>query len=146
MFNRNAEPSRTPAPRTSGGSTFSILGADTRIKGDITASADLHIDGHVEGDITCAALVQGESSEIVGVVTAQTARLAGRLRGSIAAGELVILRSAWIEGDVTYDALTIEQGARVDGRFAPRLSDAGAEAAADAGEQRLILASSNPAG
>ncbi len=142
MFNRNAETSRTPASRATGGSTFSILGADTRIKGDITASADLHIDGHVTGDITCAALVQGESSEITGIVTAQTARLAGRLKGSITAGELVILRTAWIEGDVTYDALTIEQGARVDGRFAPRL----AEATAEGSEQRLILASSNPAG
>lgn len=143
MFNRNAETSRAPAPRTSGGSTFSILGADTRIKGDIAASADLHIDGHVTGDIACAALVQGESSEITGIVTAQTARLAGRLKGSITAGELVILRTAWIEGDVTYDALTIEQGARVDGRFAPRLAGTAEE---DAGEQRLILASSNPAG
>ena len=142
MFNRNSESSRAPAPRTTGASTFSILGADTRIKGDITASADLHIDGHVEGDITCAALVQGESSEIMGIVAAQTARLAGRLKGSITAGELVILRTAWIEGDVTYDALTIEQGARVDGRFAPRMADA----AGEAGEQRLILASSNPAG
>ena len=42
------------------------------------------------------------------------------MRGSIAAGSLVILKSARIEGDVAYDALTIEQGAAVDGRFAHR--------------------------
>ena len=52
------------------GSTFSVIGADVVIKGDISATADLHIDGT-------------------------------------------------IEGDVHYDALTIEQGAEVDGRFAP---------------------------
>ena len=45
------------------------------------------------------------------------------MRGSISARELVILRSARIEGDVTYEALTIEQGAQVDGKFAPRGSE-----------------------
>ncbi len=33
---------------------------------------------------------------------------------------LVVLKSARIEGDVSYETLTIEQGAVVDGRFALR--------------------------
>lgn len=102
------------------GATFSVLGADLVIKGNLTASADLHIDGSITGDIACAALVQGESSVIEGAVTAQNARLAGTVKGSIVAGALVVLKSARIEGDVTYDALTIEQGARVDGKLTPR--------------------------
>lgn len=101
------------------GSTFSVIGADVVIKGDISATADLHIDGTVEGDIKCASLVQGESSSIDGAVIAESARLSGKVAGSITARELVILKSARIEGDVHYDALTIEQGAQVDGRFAP---------------------------
>ena len=106
---------------TRGGSaTFSVLGSDLTITGDIAASADLHIDGTVEGDIACTALVQGETSTIRGAVTAESARLAGRVTGSITARELVILKTARIEGDVHYDALTIEQGAQVEGRFARR--------------------------
>jgi len=101
------------------GSTFSVIGSDVTIKGNISASADLHIDGTIDGDITCAALVQGEKSSISGAVVAESARLAGRVAGSITARELVILKTARIEGDVHYDALTIEQGAEVDGRFAP---------------------------
>ena len=127
------------------GSTFSVLGADTAIKGDIYASADLHIDGRVEGDIACAALVQGESSEIVGAVSADSARLAGTVHGAITARELVILRTARIHGDVHYDALTIEQGAQVDGRFSPRPAKpeiATSDAGANPGEAHLILASS----
>lgn len=106
--------------RSASGSTFSVLGADTAITGDIKASADLHIDGRVDGDIACASLVQGESSEITGGISAESARLAGTVRGSISARELVILRTARIHGDVTYDALTIEQGAQVDGKLTPR--------------------------
>ena len=103
-----------------GGSTCSVFGPDIAITGDVKASADLHIDGRIEGDIICQALVQGEGSEIVGAICAQTARLAGVVRGSIDAGSLVILKSARIHGDVSYDALTIEQGAEVEGRFAQR--------------------------
>jgi cytoskeletal protein CcmA (bactofilin family) len=105
----------------SSNSTFSVIGADVTIKGDISASADLHVDGRIEGDIACASLVQGASSEIHGQVQAETARLAGRVVGSIHARELVILKTARVEGDVHYDALTIEQGAEVEGRFSHRL-------------------------
>ncbi|MEP0560315.1 MAG: polymer-forming cytoskeletal protein, partial [Qipengyuania citrea] len=49
-------------------STFSVLGSDLAITGDITASADLHVDGAVEGDIACSALVQGETSTVKGAI------------------------------------------------------------------------------
>ncbi len=101
-----------------GNSTFSVIGSDVTIKGDVTASADLHVDGSIEGDISCASLVQGETSTITGKIEAQSARLAGKVSGSIRARDLVVLRSARIEGDVQYDALTIEQGAHVEGHFA----------------------------
>ena len=120
-----AEPMAAPR-NPNGGSTFSVLGADIVITGDVKAGADLHIDGRVEGDIDCASLVQGEGSEIAGAIRADSARLAGTVRGSIDAGSLTILKSARIHGDVSYDALTIEQGAQVDGRFAHRTGTAGA--------------------
>lgn len=126
MFNKKPAPeSRTSLRAPTGvnqmAATFSILGTDVSIKGDLSATADLHIDGNVEGDISCAALVQGEKSMITGAIRAQSARLSGAVHGSIEAGELVILKSARIHGDVSYDALTIEQGAQVDGKFAHRV-------------------------
>lgn len=105
--------------RPAGASTFSMLGSDTVITGNIEASADLHVDGRIDGDISCNALVQGEGSEIAGAVRAETVRVAGLVRGAIAAREVVILKTARIEGDVSYDTLTIEQGARLDGRLSP---------------------------
>ena len=61
-----------------------------------------------------------DRTTIKGGIKAESARLAVTLEGSITARELVILRSAKILGDVQYDALTIEQGAQVEGRFAPQ--------------------------
>jgi len=152
MFSKKPEelsPAGASRPVASG-STFSVIGADVTIRGDLSASADLHVDGTVEGDIACASLVQGESSRIEGAVEAQTARFAGRVKGTINVRELVILRSAVIEGDVQYDALTIEQGAQVEGRFAHAAAKPAAKPATppapaqpekkDDGEPRLTLA------
>ena len=151
MFSKKPEeqlPAAKPRPVASSGATFSVIGADVVIRGDVSASADLHVDGTVEGDIACASLVQGESSRVEGAIAAETARLSGQVKGTITVRELVILRSARIEGDVHYDALTIEQGASVEGRFAHDAAKPIAKPALpaepdkkDDGEPRLTLAS-----
>jgi cytoskeletal protein CcmA (bactofilin family) len=97
-----------------------VLGADVTVTGNIAASVDLHLEGRVEGDISCASLVQGPGSVIRGAITAESARLAGTVEGSISARELILLASARITGDVTYESLVIEQGSQVEGRFTPR--------------------------
>ncbi|MDR6510672.1 cytoskeletal protein CcmA (bactofilin family) [Novosphingobium capsulatum] len=109
-----------------GAATFSVLGADVAVRGDITAAADLHVEGRVDGDVACAALVQGESSVITGAITARSARLAGTVNGAVTVADLVVGKTARIVGDVTYDTLTIEQGAQVQGRFTPRGANAAA--------------------
>jgi len=127
MFSKKPEPApairhnrRTADKAMSGNSTFSVIGADVTIKGDVAASTELHVDGTIEGDIKCSSIVQGEASAIDGSVEAESARLAGSLTGSISARELIILKTARIKGDVHYEALTIEQGAVVEGSFAPQ--------------------------
>lgn len=136
-----------PSARSNGASTFSMLGSDTVITGNVEASADLHVDGRVDGDITCNALVQGEGSEITGAVRAETVRVAGLVRGTIAAREVVILKTARIEGDVAYDSLTIEQGARLEGRLSPNGGQTPPAVAhlpkAVGGEAELVLESAN---
>lgn len=124
MFSKKPDSTeRQPGSNMASDATFSVLGPDIAITGDLTAKADLHLDGKVGGDISCAALVQGETSEITGAVVAQNARIGGRIRGSISAEVLVIQRTARIEGDVSYGALTIEEGAQVDGKFTPRAAE-----------------------
>src|SRR5690606_26469633 len=126
MFSKKPEPSQpSPAQRSplksvaSGGSTFSVLGADVTITGNVEASADLHVHGTVQGDLSCTALVQRESSLIEGAVVAASTRTTGAVQGTITARELVPLKSPCIDGYLHYDTLTIEKGTKVNGRFAP---------------------------
>lgn len=131
MFSKKPESTDRPSGSSMAGSTFSVLGPDIAISGNLTARMDLHVDGRVDGDISCTALIQGEASEVNGIVVAESARIAGRIKGSITAGMLVIQKTARIEGDVTYGTLTIEEGAQVDGKFMHRAAEA---------EPKLILA------
>src|SRR3546814_18348661 len=74
--------------------TFSIIGSDVVITGNVAASVDLHVDGKSEGDLKCAHLVQGEASEITGAVAAEPATPAGLLDGSITAKTLTVQATA----------------------------------------------------
>jgi cytoskeletal protein CcmA (bactofilin family) len=121
MFSKSSKSPSSASPMSAAGgkgAPFSLIGGDVVISGNIAASVDLHIDGRVEGDISCAALVQGAESRIKGHVTAKTARLAGLVEGSIDAEDLIIESSARITGDVTYERITIAVGGQVEGRFA----------------------------
>jgi cytoskeletal protein CcmA (bactofilin family) len=102
------------------GHTFSMIASDVEIVGNLSARVDLHIDGTIQGDVTCGSLVQGESSFISGKVTAQMAKLSGKVDGSIEAGDLIIEASARITGDVSYESLTIAPGGQVEGKFKHR--------------------------
>jgi cytoskeletal protein CcmA (bactofilin family) len=118
------------APRTGG--SMSFIGAEVSITGNISASGDLHLDGAVQGDIACAALTIGASGQVKGNVLAQRATIAGAVEGAIVATELVIERAARIAGDVSYESISIETGARVDGRLSQK--------AAQSGELKLVSA------
>ena len=134
MFSKSRKSPRSASvtPATGARNTpFSIIGGDIVITGNISASVDLHVDGKIEGDLSCAALVQGADSEIRGSIAAETARLAGLVEGAIMAKDLVIERTARITGDIAYENITIEQGAQVVGQFVHR-------AAVQPGELKLI--------
>lgn len=120
MFSKSSKSPRPVSPMSATGAKhtpFSLIGSDVTITGNLAASVDLHVDGVVEGDISCAALVQGPDSRITGHVTAQSARLAGLVDGSISAQELVVESTARITGDVRYERITIEPGSRIEGHF-----------------------------
>ncbi len=127
--------------------TFSVLGSDVTVTGNIASTVDLHVDGNVDGDLKCANFVQGEGSAIKGAIVAETARVAGTVDGSIEARDLVILRTARITGDVVYQNLTVENGGKVEGKFshARNAGEPARHAAAQPGKTPLELVSEKPA-
>lgn len=116
------------APPVSAGKRgmFSVIGPDVVVTGNISATADLHIDGRVDGDVHCGNLVQGNDSRVNGAVHAESARLGGTIEGSVSVRQLTIERAARITGDVEYESIAIETGASIDGRLKHVAADTGA--------------------
>lgn len=122
---------KAPAPGSSGG-TFSYLGSEVTVTGDIATESELHLDGKVTGDVSCGSLTQGESGEVRGNIKAAEARLAGLVDGAVEAGVLTLEASARVTGDILYESLSVAAGAEVEGRFKRRRGGADGSASAKA--------------
>lgn len=122
MFGNKTRDDRPAMPPLGNGGNgkrgmFSVIGPDVVISGNVRASAELHVEGRIEGDVDCAGLIQGTDSHIVGGVTAESARIAGAIEGAVRVRQLTVERSARITGDVEYENITIENGGHIDGRM-----------------------------
>jgi cytoskeletal protein CcmA (bactofilin family) len=110
----------------------SLIAQGTRIEGSIKFSEGLRIDGEVFGDIRAGTeqpsmLVISEAATVQGEVHADHVIVNGTVRGPLIARELLELQpKARIEGDVSYVALEMHQGAVISGQMKPLLVD-GAE-------------------
>lgn len=121
MFNKHRkEAPAAPVKAARRGGSFSVIGADVVIKGDLVTAENLQVNGRIEGDVHCGVLHQGSGGIISGNIVAEEARLAGLVDGTVSAGLLILEPSARVTGDVSYETLSIESGARVEGRFAHR--------------------------
>lgn len=96
---------------------LSIIGVDVHIVGNITTEGEIQIDGQVDGDISCHALVVGPAARIAGEIIAEAVRIHGEVTGRLAADSVVIGRTGRVAGDICHGSLEIEAGAQVEGHI-----------------------------
>ena len=103
----------------------SLIAQGTCIEGNLLFTDGLRIDGEVKGDIranegSASILVISESATITGHIHADHVIINGRVMGPVHASELLELQpKAKIEGDVSYKALEMHQGAVISGQLRP---------------------------
>ena len=94
----------------------STIGEDLKITGNVSSKGEIHLDGEVNGDVSCVALVLGESGKLEGNVIAEDVVIRGRLIGSIRALRVTLQAMCHVEGDVYHQSIALEQGAFFEGR------------------------------
>lgn len=109
---RAPEPSR-PAARSS---SLSTLSAGVKYEGNISGAGELQVDGSLKGDIRVVRVTIGEGGSVEGTVHADILEVRGRVSGAIVAKQVKLFATARIEGDITQEQLSIEQGAWFQGR------------------------------
>ncbi len=107
---RSAEPVREGARS----SEIATIGKSVVVKGELSGSEDLVVDGEVEGSIALRgqSLTIGPNGRVRANIEARNVILHGRVDGDIHASDRVELRkSASLSGDITTARISIEDGA-----------------------------------
>jgi cytoskeletal protein CcmA (bactofilin family) len=130
------EPSRTAAPAQSAepanrapataGDQASI-GKGLIIKGEISGSESLFIDGKVEGTIALPGnrVTVGRNGQVASSIAAREIVILGKVRGNITASDRVDIRAEGaLTGDVTAARISIEDGAYFKGGIDIKKADA----------------------
>jgi cytoskeletal protein CcmA (bactofilin family) len=112
MWNQEADQKKNAGVATLGNSVF--------VKGEITGSEDLTIDGQVEGriDLPEHTLTVGPNATLVADINAKSVIVFGSVVGTIVAREKVELRSsAAAEGAITCGRIAVQEGAKLSGKL-----------------------------
>ncbi|VXB28826.1 polymer-forming cytoskeletal protein [Brevundimonas sp. G8] len=109
---RAPEPAR-PATRSS---NLSTLAAGVKYEGNISGAGELQVEGNLKGDVRVARVVIGEGGAVEGTVHADVLDVRGRITGAIVAKQVKLYATARVEGDITQEQLSIDQGAWFQGR------------------------------
>ena len=93
----------------------SILSSDLTIKGHMTTTGDIQVEGTVEGDIKAHLLTVGENATIKGEVIADDVVVTGRVVGRVRGLKVRLTSTARVEGDIVHKTIAIESGAHFEG-------------------------------
>jgi cytoskeletal protein CcmA (bactofilin family) len=91
-----------------------MAGQSLRIKGDITATEDLHFEGQIEGSISLPGhtLIVGQQSKVTADVQANAIVVAGTLTGSASARErFELLEHGTLQGTLASPRISVREGA-----------------------------------
>jgi cytoskeletal protein CcmA (bactofilin family) len=100
-----------------------LIGAGTRIIGDVQFAGGFHVDGHIKGNVDAppdsgATLSVSDSGVVEGSVAAPNVVLNGVVKGDILAHERVELgATAKVTGNVYYTLIEMEMGAEINGKL-----------------------------
>ena len=108
----------TPRAATSSVGEQASISKGLSIKGEITGTESLFIDGKVEGSISIPGnrVTVGRNGQVAANITAREIVVLGKVRGNMAASDRVDIRSEGsLTGDVTAQRISIEDGAYFKG-------------------------------
>src|SRR5258708_29188657 len=104
--------------KTNGGNGTTLISAGTSLKGDISSSSDLRIDGTIIGNVSSSSkIVIGASGNVEGDLSGNQADIVGKVSGNIKTKDLLQLRGdSIVNGNVHAGKLQVEPTAVFNGQ------------------------------
>ena len=107
-------PAAAPRPAATSTADQATIGKSLVIKGEVTGSESLYIDGRVEGSINLSGnrVTVGRNGVVSANINAREIVVLGKVRGNLTASDRVDIRSdGSLTGDVVAARISIEDGA-----------------------------------
>jgi len=143
-----------PAPSTSSssggmGGLTAFIDQGSEFEGKLSFKDTVRIDGCFRGEIASEnTLIVGESGEIEANIKSTVVVVSGSVNGDIQAGSQIVLhKTARVEGDLTTPSIMVEEGAVFNGRLSMKgAGSAGASASPSKNLKSVPGGSGNAAG
>lgn len=99
-----------------------LIGQNSNIKGDITFTGLMHIDGSIEGSIISTTendtVIISETGRVSGTVKSGNLIINGLVEGDItASGKIEVASKARVNGNIYYVNIEMEAGSQVNGKL-----------------------------
>src|SRR5216684_6620494 len=108
------EPPVAPRPATTTTADQATIGKSLVIKGEVTGSESLYIDGRVEGSVNLPGhrVTVGRNGQVQANINAKEVVVLGKVKGNVTASDRVDIRNEGsLGGDVVCQRISIEDGA-----------------------------------
>ena len=89
-----------------------LINSGVNVQGNLDSEGELHIDGQIVGNVSCGHLVIGKDGALRGDIKADEVVVCGKTEGVIRARRIMLQESARVMGDIFYEIISIEEGAR----------------------------------
>ena len=125
-------PSPTPIKPMTSPMDQATIGRSVVIKGEVSGSESLYIDGRIEGTVTFAdnRVTVGRNGVVVANINAREVVIMGKVTGNIECTDRVDIRSEGsLTGDIVSQRISIEDGALLKGAVQVKSSEIKALAA-----------------
>lgn len=103
--------------KSSGSARETVISNDLTIHGNVTSEGIVRLEGTIIGDMNCSSLVVENDGSISGNISAEQVKVHGRVGGTVHGTNVMLHSSAFVEGDIYHQGISIEMGTHYDGRL-----------------------------
>ena len=90
-----------------------VIAKGLKIVGSVTAEGLVEVNGQIDGELHCTSLVIARGAHVNGIVVSERVVVDGKVEGPIQGGDVLLKSQAHVVGDIYYQSLAIESGARL---------------------------------
>jgi cytoskeletal protein CcmA (bactofilin family) len=113
VFPKEVGPVETPKPLNEFRAEVAHIGKSVLVKGELSGSEDLYLDGEVEGSVELRghSLTVGPHGRVRANVQARDVIAHGKIDGNLRADRVELKKSSVVVGDIITQRIVIEEGA-----------------------------------